>query len=440
MGKYKPSLTEDKQDLISNLPDEILLKILSNLPPKLAASTSLLSPRWRQLWTKVPSIHFDYSTTSQLDIWYPYTDIISRILDLRDPQTCIQKFSLDCMIKYGASKLCRWVSILIEHGVQELDFSIHADPRDWYSHIFELPPSLFTCKSLTMLKLKGGATRLSVPSFVYLPKLKILELRLMEYGRNIEAFFASLSSSCPVLEDLLIEDAYRILPKLYIRAPQTLKRMTYVGFQVINFDAQSLEYLGLRGVGGAPVLVKDVIPSSLTEARVDLVLHDYGHGTLPLLNALQRIRVLYLSLEASQDENDDFELGCHNLITFPNLTRLVLRINSCGWDLLSRFLRSSPNLKDLSLEIIGYHKSDETNWIEPQGVPECLHSNLKIFEFWEYQDTKEEEEFVRYMLKNGRSLEKVKLHQQYSDWEQYYQKLFVIPRAASACQLSILEN
>ncbi|KAK6935976.1 FBD domain [Dillenia turbinata] len=421
------------------------------------------------------------------------------------------------MIKYGASKLCRWVSILIEHGVQELDFSIHADPRGWYSHIFELPPSLFTCKSLTMLKLKGGATRFSVPSFVYLPKLKILELRLMEYGRNIEAFFASLSSSCPVLEDLLIEDAYRILPKLYIRAPQTLKRMTYVGFQVINFDAQSLEYLGLRGVGGAPVLVKDVIPSSLTEARVDLVLYDYGHGTLPLLNALHRIRALYLSLEASQDENDDFELGCNNLITFPNLTRLVLRINSCGWDLLSRFLRSSPNLKDLSLEIIGYHKSDETNWmepqgvpeclhsnlkifefweyqdtkeeeefvsearpflnyfgdsllqllnalhaitglhlssktqigyhksdetnwIEPQGVPECLHSNLKIFEFWEYQDTKEEEEFVRYMLKNGRSLEKVKLHQQYSDWELYYQKLFLIPRATSACQLSILED
>ncbi|KAK6917868.1 FBD domain [Dillenia turbinata] len=291
-----------------------------------------------------------------------------------------------------------------------------------------------------MLKLKGGATRFSVPSFVYLPKLKILELRLMEYGRDIEAFFASLSSSCPALEDLLIEDVCRILPKFYIRAPQTLKRMTYIGFHVRNFDAQSLENLGLRGVRGSPVLVKDVIPSSLTEARVDLVLHDYGHSMLRLLNSLHRVRVLYLSLEASQDEYDDFELGDHNLITFPNLTHLVVRINSCGWDLLSKFLRSSSNLKDLSLEIIGYDKYEETNWIEPQSVPECLHSNLKIFEFWEYQDTKEEEEFVRYILKNGRSLEKVKVHQQYSDWEQYYQKLFLIPRASSACQLSILED
>ncbi|KAF2568622.1 hypothetical protein F2Q68_00023832 [Brassica cretica] len=49
------------RDSISKLPDEILGKILSLVPTKVAASTSVLSKRWRNLMVLVDNLCFDES-------------------------------------------------------------------------------------------------------------------------------------------------------------------------------------------------------------------------------------------------------------------------------------------------------------------------------------------------------------------------------------------
>lgn len=51
-------------DLISELPDELLLRILSLLPAQDVASMMLLSKRWRFLWTSVPRLEYDDSYQS----------------------------------------------------------------------------------------------------------------------------------------------------------------------------------------------------------------------------------------------------------------------------------------------------------------------------------------------------------------------------------------
>ncbi|KAH7843681.1 hypothetical protein Vadar_019501 [Vaccinium darrowii] len=46
-------------DRISNLPSNLISRILSSLPPKSAVATCVLSTRWKKFWTLVTSLDFD---------------------------------------------------------------------------------------------------------------------------------------------------------------------------------------------------------------------------------------------------------------------------------------------------------------------------------------------------------------------------------------------
>lgn len=52
-------------DKISQLPDELLVKVLLFLPTKVAVSTSVLSKRWEFLWMWLPKLEYDYSDYSE---------------------------------------------------------------------------------------------------------------------------------------------------------------------------------------------------------------------------------------------------------------------------------------------------------------------------------------------------------------------------------------
>ncbi|XP_021738793.1 putative F-box/FBD/LRR-repeat protein At3g49030 [Chenopodium quinoa] len=57
------NLTENsnngEEDRLTSLPDTLLIEILSHLPLKSAAATSVLSHRWRHLWNELPHLFFD---------------------------------------------------------------------------------------------------------------------------------------------------------------------------------------------------------------------------------------------------------------------------------------------------------------------------------------------------------------------------------------------
>ncbi|XP_021715930.1 F-box/FBD/LRR-repeat protein At2g04230-like isoform X2 [Chenopodium quinoa] len=63
--RLRRKLNNEEQDRLSSLPDSILTDILSLLPTNSAATTSVLSRRWRHLWTTVTCFQFDFDLSEQ---------------------------------------------------------------------------------------------------------------------------------------------------------------------------------------------------------------------------------------------------------------------------------------------------------------------------------------------------------------------------------------
>ena len=59
MDSKRKKFTVDDDDRISELPEDVLQNILSFLPTKQVFQSTLLSTRWKHVWTTFPILKFD---------------------------------------------------------------------------------------------------------------------------------------------------------------------------------------------------------------------------------------------------------------------------------------------------------------------------------------------------------------------------------------------
>ncbi|CAH8355335.1 unnamed protein product [Eruca vesicaria subsp. sativa] len=195
------------RDRISDLPDEILGKILSLVPTKVAVSTSVLSKRWRKnsnLLALVDTLSFDESM-----VVYPNEQVGSvsshRFLDFLDktlrncpcPSKMLKKFSLS---HRGGSKslaVYGWIWSAMEGGLLE---ELHLECT---SFEVNLERKLLT-SSNTLVKLTLSREYCLEVERVFLPALKSLSL-LTVGGLDFDNY-RRLIRGCPVLEELFVTD------------------------------------------------------------------------------------------------------------------------------------------------------------------------------------------------------------------------------------------
>lgn len=158
------------EDRISDLPEALLLQILSLLPTKLVIATSVLSKRWRSVWETVPNLEFE----SYGNIQEFAENVCKSLLSHKAPvlESLHLKFRDRCEDVYVGI----WAAIAITRHVHE--FLLDLNFRKGNSVRF--PSSLFCFDKLETLKLKGYVF-LDVPSLVSMKSLTTLHLHSVVY-------------------------------------------------------------------------------------------------------------------------------------------------------------------------------------------------------------------------------------------------------------------
>uniref|UniRef100_A0A1J3K0Q8 F-box/LRR-repeat protein n=1 Tax=Noccaea caerulescens TaxID=107243 RepID=A0A1J3K0Q8_NOCCA len=368
-------------DAISWLPDEVLGNILSLLPTKEAASTCILSKKWRYVYRLVDSLELDDTLSlhpgfdKQGRHVFPesFESFVDRTLALQSDSP-IKKFSLSCRIGEGNERLqacvCRWISNVAGRGVLEAEIRIN--PRGIHS----LPPRLFSCKTLVKLTIGRQIYIRKPPSYVSLPSLKFLFLDTAPFPfRYLSTVFLP---GCPVLEELSVHQMGSVVTPRTISSP-TVKRLS------VNYDC-SQEVCDLISMSfDLPKLVcldysdyalakyGQVSLESLVEAKLDLRPLKSAWLQRPpdltdLIVGIRHVEILHLS-PVSAHLIDSYCRG--GLPLFDNLLNLSFGSkNDQGWKLLPKLLKQSPKLQTLIVQDLDGYTSDVSM---PRNKVKSLH-------------------------------------------------------------------
>lgn len=240
-------------DRISELPEDIMLTILFRLEMKEAAKTSILSKRWRYIWTNWTDFDFDcleifpeckYNDVPKRIEAVKYINWVNQVIRLHRGQS-INKFRVQFgFYERPVHHIDRWVKLALAKKVknlelEKLDLPLYDCPCDTYTlkpSLFESGISFLTCLRLIGVDVSG----------------ELLEFFLTE---------------CHHLEQLVVDGSDTLvslkvasfkLKQLSIRYCDSLNKL--------EIDAVNLSYLDYVG---KPIIEFKSLPLSLAEAAFD---------------------------------------------------------------------------------------------------------------------------------------------------------------------------
>ncbi|XP_071735088.1 F-box/LRR-repeat protein At2g42720-like [Rutidosis leptorrhynchoides] len=333
-------------DMISELPDELLIRILSLLPAADVTRSRILSNRWKHLWAFLPNLHIVMPRLEkQAD---KYIDSVNQTLALRG-STPIQKLFLESYYLLNDIRVYNWV-----REVEVLEFRFYTSNVMFYWNMFR------SCNNtLIKLTLQGLLVLLKPEVEITFPCLKKLNLQCIEYfGTNS---LMVLLSRCPVLEELCMDKlglcSNLNIVKLFSPSMRrlTIKKIEFWNMELV-IDAPKLECLHLDSCYFRKyTLVK---PTSLVEAYIS---HRWPGNVIQLLRFVSSTKILELSCESLSDFGGIRNI---NLPMFPNLVKLKI-----PWELLPSVMGLNPpkedapaclrfKLKEIFL-VVSYETSEE---------------------------------------------------------------------------------
>ncbi|KAG2263207.1 hypothetical protein Bca52824_070286 [Brassica carinata] len=372
-------------DNISHLPDDLLLRILSLNTTKEVMATSLLSRRWRSLWTLVPGLKYednDHNGDYKLFTQFVYKSFLSNKAPVLEH------------LHLSVGPYCPFV---VSRHLRQL----HIDIRPSKIWPVTLPRSLYTSETLQRLTLIN-CVFLDVLVHVRLPSLKTLSLKFVTYADNTS--LQRLLTGCPNLEILSVEQCFGLwvnlalshhVRELHIHIRSSKKRSVTLlanglhmshnktrGTYVLNLP--SLKYLKCSGMTSSNLLQIENMPELVT---AHVIFRGATHKFLKALTSVRRLKLW---------------------ITLPE-------------------------------GIFNYRGREiTTGWKQPSSVPECLLHSLEAFEWFGYKGRHEDREMATYVLKNATCLKTATFSPKSKHLGKKYrmpEELASVATASASCQL-----
>ncbi|XVF62173.1 hypothetical protein PTKIN_Ptkin08bG0195700 [Pterospermum kingtungense] len=382
------------QDRLSELPDCLLISILSRLPMKEAARTSVLSCRWRCLWTyAIRALDFDASqlvsalllrtAAAPLDFERnKFIEWVNKVLTSHNGPT-IDEFRVFFDLNERKCKryLNRWIKFALEKSVRRLELNLtHSDGLYIHGVYMLTLPFLQNCK---------------------LDSLTSLSLNTVEVTQEVVEY---ILSCCPLLECLSMVTSISLV-NLKVSGPTVkLKHLKIIGchsVQRIEISALSLVSFKFWG-SGARINFNDV--PSLVEASF----------SLPFLvkNLLQTSWCFLFQLRTLELDARSLRKKFCRFRGFPKLRNLMeFKLELCSDQITSVLyfmspLKTFPMLRRLSMQF-SHFKGSQRGKLKMK--PKRAHRCLKVIELIGFGGQEFESEFIWYIINNTVALEKIVL-------------------------------
>ncbi|RXH81158.1 hypothetical protein DVH24_005072 [Malus domestica] len=347
-------------DRISELTDELLVSLLTLLPLKEAAATSILSKRWHYVWRYVlastRTLNFDAGKTlcSLIDLnrdkreqkICKYVDWVNSVVEQHIWPNVEQfrvAFDLDDRFSNSINK---WIQFALKKRAQvlELDFSEDGVYRRRKS-CYNFPHELLGIE-------RGSASTalycdiLSLNPCVYLgfKSLKVLHFSYVDVGQEVLEYFLS---NCPVLERLSVFHAPNLLnlrvvgPSIALKCLDIERCGNIESVEICNANLVSFNYVGNE----FHLLVRNVPRLSQSYKRDQV---------FPILANLKHLELIL----GEDDASALLQLTC--------------------------FMRASPCLHRLVLYLKKEYATSKRREIIYKKAPKCFHNHLKVLELVGY--------------------------------------------------------
>ncbi|XP_051139140.1 F-box/LRR-repeat protein At1g55660-like [Andrographis paniculata] len=212
--KLKSQVKEEESDdldRLSSLPDSVLIYILSFLDTETSIRTSVLSKRYKLLWTLSQSLDFKLplfrSDTFEAYDGYAFPRVsncraafeayVNRVLQLREHSNLVS-FRLSLHKDVSLEFLQNCIDYAAHHKVQHLRVRGYAKRKP-----VTLPNMLLMSTSLVTLSLNNAINYcIDLPKSISLPNLKLLRLKKFEFADG--NYNGELFTGCPKLETLVL--------------------------------------------------------------------------------------------------------------------------------------------------------------------------------------------------------------------------------------------